>query len=373
MHPMSPEPAAASADAFPTVASVRRTALARLDEHAVNYLEGGAGAERTLRANEAAFDRWTFRPRMLTGHATADTSTTLFGVPLASPIVVAPFGLDALFHPDGLCAVVRGAAQAGTAAFVSTSSSHTLEDVHAAAPDAAMFLQVSALGPTAVVERVAKRAADAGYRMLCITIDTPRPGWRERAREDPAPPSAVDLASANYGPDDYKDRMAGGVAWTWDTVAAVGSGAGIPWVVKGVLTGDDARLAIEHGAAGIVVSNHGGRQLDGAPAALDALPEVVAAAQATQAAQAAGGGPVDRRIPVLMDGGIRHGGDALVALALGATAVGIGRPAAWGLTVAGADGVARVLNLLREELEIAMTLAGRPTIDAIDATLLEHA
>ncbi|MFA5885458.1 MAG: alpha-hydroxy acid oxidase [Acidimicrobiia bacterium] len=329
---------------FPTIASIRRAAHARLDEHALAYLEGGAGAERTLRWNEEAFDRWVIRPRVLTGEATVDTRTTLFGVPLSMPILVSPFGLDALFHPDGHCALMRGAAAAGTVAFASSSSGYPLEEVRAAAPEGAIGFQVSALGPVGVVERMAKRAADAGYPVLCMTVDTPRPGWRTRTREDPHAPDAATLASANYGPDDYAERVKGAVGWTWEMVAAVGAGSGIPWVAKGVLTGDDARLAVEHGAAGVWVSNHGGRQLDGAPASLDALPEVV---------DAVGG-----RVPVIVDGGVRHGSDVLVALALGATAVGIGRPAAWGLTAGGADGVARVLGILREEYEIARTLAG---------------
>ena len=335
-------------DGYPTLASIRRAAHAALDPHALAYLEGGAGAERTLRWNEEAFAKFVIRPRMLTGEATVDTTCRVFGATLAMPIFVSPFGLDLLFHPDGHCALMRGAAAAGTVAFASSSSGFALEAVRAAAPEGAIGFQVSALGPVGVVERMAKRAADAGYPVLCVTVDTPRPGWRERTLEDPDAPSAVELASANYGPDDYADRLKGGVAWTWETVAAVGDGAGIPWVAKGVLTGDDARLAVEHGAAGVIVSNHGGRQLDQAPATIDALPEVVAA--------------VGGRVPVLVDGGVRHGSDVLIALALGATAVGIGRPAAWGLTVGGADGVAHVLQILHEEYAIARTLAGGLTI-----------
>ena len=329
---------------YPTIGSIRRAAHERLDAHALAYLETGAGAERTLRWNEEAFDRWTIRPRVLTGAARIDTRTTLFGQQLSMPILVSPFGLDTLFHPDGHCALMRGAAGAGTVACASSSSGFPLEEVRDAAPAAAMLFQVSALGPVGVVERMAKRVADAGYPLLCITVDTPRPGWRTRSREDADPPDATVLASANYGPDDYADRVNAGVAWTWETVAEVGAGAGIPWVAKGILTGDDARRAIEHGAAGVIVSNHGGRQLDGAPASLDALPEVAEA--------------VGERVPVIVHGGVRHGSDVLIALALGADAVGIARPAAWGLTVGGSEGVERVLSLLREEYEIARTLAG---------------
>jgi 4-hydroxymandelate oxidase len=331
-------------DVYPTLASIRRAAHARLDASALAYLEGGAGAERTLRWNEEAFATYVIRPRVCTGEATADTRCALLGTPLAMPILVAPFGLDRIFHPDGHRAVVQGAAAAGTVAIASSSSGYTLEAVHAASPEGAWAFQVSALGPVGVVERTARRAADAGYRALCITVDTPRPGWRERTLEDPDAPNAVELASANYGPSDFAERMQGAVGWTWEMVGAVGAGAGIPWLAKGVLTAEDARAAVEHGAAAVIVSNHGGRQLDEAPASIDALPEVVAA--------------VGHRVPVVVDGGIRHGSDVLVALALGATAVGIGRPAAWGLTVGGAEGVARVLEILGTEYAIARTLAG---------------
>jgi len=331
-------------DRYPTLAAVRRAAHDLLDDHALAYLEGGAGAERTLRWNEEAFARFVIRPTVLTGAATVDTTTSLLGETLATPILVAPFGLDRLFHPEGHRAVVQGAAAAGTVAIASSSSGYPLEDVHAASPEGAWAFQVSALGPMGVVQRTAARAAAAGYRALCITVDTPRPGWRERTLEDPNAPAAVELASANYGPEDYAERMQGAVGWTWDMVAAVGAGCGLPWMAKGVLTGADARVAVDHGAAAVIVSNHGGRQLDGAPAAIDALPEVVAA--------------VGHAVPVVVDGGIRHGSDVLIALALGATAVGIGRPAAWGLTVGGADGVARVIEILAQEYAIARTLAG---------------
>jgi 4-hydroxymandelate oxidase len=329
---------------YPTISAIRRAAQGLLDDHALAYLEGGSGAERTLRWNEEAFARYVIRPTVLTGAATVDTACTLLGESLAMPILVAPFGLDRLFHPQGHCAVVQGAAAAGTVAIVSSSSGHTLEDVHDASPTGAWAFQVSALGPPGVAARAARRAADAGYRALCITVDTPRPGWRERTLEDAAAPSAVELASANYGPEDYAERMAGAVGWTWEMVAELGAGCGLPWMAKGVLTAADARAAVAHGAAAVIVSNHGGRQLDGAPAAIDALPEVVA--------------EVGAEVPVVVDGGIRHGSDVLVALALGATAVGIGRPAAWGLTVGAADGVARVLEILAEEYAIARTLAG---------------
>jgi len=329
---------------LPTIAAFERAAHDRLSASARAYLEGGAGAERTLRWNEEAFARYVIRPRVLTGDAAPDTTCTLLGTTLAMPILVSPFGLDRLFHADGHRAVVQGAAAAGTVAIASSSSGTPLEDVFAASPEGAWAFQVSALGPMGVVERMAKRAADAGYRALCMTVDTPRPGWRERSREDPDPPSAVDLASANYGADDYAERMQGAVGWTWAMVAEVGAAAGIPWLAKGVMTADDARLAVEHGAACVFVSNHGARQLDHAPAAIDALAEVVAA--------------VGDRVPVVVDGGIRHGSDVLIALALGASAVGIGRPAAWGLTVGGAEGVAAVLQILHEEYSIARTLAG---------------
>lgn len=349
-----------AADELATLAEVERAARAAVTPSAWAYLEGGAGGEWTLRRNVAAFDRWRFRPRVLRGVVDADTTTTFLGSHLSSPVLVAPFGLDVLFHPEGHRAVVRGAAAAGGAVVVSSSSASTLEEVRAAAPGAAIAFQVSALGPPETVARLARRAADAGYPSLCVTVDTPRVGWRERTREDRDAPDAARLASANYGPADYAARVADrGFAWTWDAVADVVAAAGLPWMAKGVLTGEDARLAVERGAAAVVVSNHGGRQLDRAPATLDVLPEVVAA--------------VAGRVPVVLDGGVRRGSDVLVALALGAAAVGVARPVAHGLAAAGAAGVTRVLDLLREELETTMVLCGRDRLAAVDRSLVDPA
>ncbi len=327
-------------------------ALERLDSRAIGYLEGGAGSEWTQRENEAAFTRWRFRPRVLSGHATADTSVELLGHRLAAPIIVAPFGNDAMFHPEGHRAVVRGAGRAGTLAIVSSTSSTLLEDVRAADPAAAIFT-VTAMGEPEVVIRVGRRAAAAGYEALCFTLDTPRVGWREGMQ---LPTRATSL-SPNYGPEDWAARLAP-VGWTWSTVTDVCSDVGLPWLAKGVLIAEDAGEALRAGAAGVIVSNHGGRQLDGAPAALDALPEIVDA--------------VAGRVPVLMDGGIRRGTDVLKALALGAAAVGVGRPVIWGLAAGGEDGVASVLDLLRQELENALVLAGRPDISSVDASLVER-
>ena len=192
------------------------------------------------------------------------------------PIVVSPFGLDKLFHPDGHCAVRtrRGAGKHGRVRQLVVGL-HPRRGALPASPEGAAFFQVSALGPVSVVDGSRSAAADAGYTALCVCVDTPRPGSHERTLEDTNPPSALELASANYGPDDYADRLKGGVGWTWDTVAAVAESGGISWLAKGVLTAADAHLAVEHGARAVVVSNHGGRQLDGAPASLDALPEVV--------------------------------------------------------------------------------------------------
>ncbi len=342
-----------------TVAEAERVAAARLGASAFAYLEGGAGGEWTLRQNVAAFDGWRFRPRVLPGVTRADATTAFLGCPLVSPIIVAPFGLDTLFHPDGHRAVARGAQAAGTIAILSSTSGSTLEDVRAEAPDAAAMFQVSALGPRDVVVRLAQRAAAAGFIALCMTLDTPRVGWRERSREDRSPPNPASMSSANYGPADYAARLTDdGRGWTWDDVSEVVDACGLPWIAKGILVGDDAHLAVERGAAAVMVSNHGGRQLDRAPATLDALSEVVDA--------------VAGRVPVVVDGGVRRGSDVLVALALGASIVGVGRPVVHGLAAAGAGGVTRVLELLREELEISMVLTARTSLAAVDRSLVER-
>jgi 4-hydroxymandelate oxidase len=336
---------------YVTLTELHQAAAARLDEGVRTFLEGGAGDEQTLRANRRAFDRWAFRPRVLQGSGPPRLDTELLGLPLAMPVLTAPFGADRLFHPDGHRAVVRAAEQAGIACIVPEASSYSLETLATAGPRAARLFQVHALGDPENLLCLADRAGRAGYSALCVTIDCPTDGWREgiraaRFRLDPAVvsgnhPEPGGVQAHLFGPMMRNDTP----TWTWDLLARTMARAGLPFIAKGVLTAEDALAAIEAGAAGVYVSNHGGRQLDGAAASLDQLPEVADA--------------VAGRVPVLFDSGVRRGTDVLKALALGADAVVLGRTIAYGLAAAGGDGVTAVLELLREEMRTSLTLLGR--------------
>jgi isopentenyl diphosphate isomerase/L-lactate dehydrogenase-like FMN-dependent dehydrogenase len=325
------------------------------------YVEGGAEDEHTLVENRRAFSRWHLRPRMLTGAPPADPSTTFLGMPLAMPILVAPFAGDTLLHADGYRAVLDAAAGHGTLAVVpEVTGKDTLEALAGARPAAARVFQVSMRHPEAVLIELLRRAADAGYSAFCVTIDVPVVGVRRRELRHPG----ATIQISNFEPgaiahafiDDTGGREE---PWTWARLADVVPAADVPFMVKGVLTAEDARAAVDAGAAAVYVSNHGGRQLDGAPATLDQLAEVV---------DEVGG---DAEIAV--DGGVRSGGDVVKALALGADAVLVGRPICYGLAAAGAAGVHRVLELLRHELVTAMTLLGRARIEHLDRTVLQPA
>ncbi|HEY7351061.1 MAG TPA: alpha-hydroxy acid oxidase [Ktedonobacterales bacterium] len=333
-----------------------------------DYYAGGAEDEVTLRENRAVFERIALRPRMLVDVSAIDTSTTVLGQRVAAPILVAPTAMHRLGHPEGELATVRGAGAAETLMAVSTLATTTLEDV-AAAASGPLWFQLYVNKDREITRALVQRAKAAGYQALCLTVDAPHSGRRERdVRNHFALPPEVQLANFS-GPEmsmmprqdsgsalpTYVARMMD-LTLAWKDVAWFRSIAEMPILVKGILTAEDARLAVEYGADGIVVSNHGGRQLDTAIAAIRALPEVVEAA--------------DGRAEVYLDGGVRRGTDVLKALALGARAVLIGRPILWGLALDGADGVQRVLEMLRHELEEVMLLAGRPTIASIDNSLL---
>ncbi len=342
---------------FATLREVERAARAALDDGTWAYLDAGGGEEITVARNRAAFHRWQFRPRVLTGHARPDTTTSFLGVDLAFPVLVAPFGLDATFHPDGHPGVARAAARAGTAVVLSSNGSRPLEEVRAAAPSAVCFLQVSALGRPETVATIGRRARDAGFSAIFLTVDVDAPAARDAPAEARFSPDPL-VSQGNYTADEVAARMSfRGTGWTWDDARQVMGEAGLPWVVKGVLLPEDARAAVDAGAAGVFVSNHGGRQLDRVAGALDALPAIVAA--------------VGAEVPVGLDGGVRRGTDVVTALALGAGVVAVGRPAAWGLAAAGEDGVARVLQILHQETANAMALVGRGRVSDLDATVVE--
>ena len=313
------------------------------------YFEGGSGDEVTLRANEAAFGRWRFRPRVLVDVTGVSTSTTVLGTPVSTPLLVAPFAMQRLLHPGGETATARASASAGGLMVVSTVTSASHGEIEAAAPGAPRWLQLYVLRDR---QRTLAHMAEArghGYSALVLTVDTPLLGRRERdlllgfqipadlplpyvRGSDPATAETLTLHFQTSG------------ALTWDDLEWIASESGLPVVLKGILTREDAALAAQHGAAAVWVSNHGGRQLDGVAAGLDALPEVV---------EAVGG-----RCEVYVDGGIRRGGDVLKALALGARAAFAARPVAAGLAVGGADGVARVLEMFRAEIETGLGLLG---------------
>jgi 4-hydroxymandelate oxidase len=274
-----------------------------------------------------------------------DTRTEVLGVSLSMPALIAPWAYQRLVHPDGELATARAAAREGSLMVVPTPAEHDLEAI-AAASDGRTWFQLYVLRDRAASERMLDRAVEAGYGAVVFTVDLPVGGLRYRdVRNGFEIPQAMRARGGEYDPD-----------IRWNDVAWIQERTGLPVLVKGILTAEDALLALDAGAAGIVVSNHGGRQLDGVLASVDALPEVVEA--------------VAGRVPVLMDGGVRHGTDVLKAIALGASAVLVGRPAAWGLAADGEDGVARVLEVLRDELANAMTLAGCHAVPDITADLV---
>ncbi|HEY8766143.1 MAG TPA: alpha-hydroxy acid oxidase [Dehalococcoidia bacterium] len=334
-----------------------------------DFIAGGAEDEVTLRANRAAFEAIEFRPRVLVDVTNVDTSTSVLGQSLPFPVMLAPVAMHQLAHPEGEEAVARAAKSAGTVMILSTMSSISIEDVGAAA-DGPKWFQLYCYGEKGVTERLVKRAEKAGFSALCLTVDVPRLGRRERDLrhvlqfpDDVVPRnflqeidmSSIPLQSQGSAISAYAASLMD-QSLTWDVLPWLRSITSMPVIVKGILTPEDAVLAVEHGAAAIVVSNHGGRQLDSSPATAVVLPEIV---------DAVGG-----RLEVIVDGGVRRGTDVLKALALGAKAVLIGRPYIWGLAVNGEAGVSHVLSLLRTEFEWAMALCGVTSVDQVTRPLV---
>lgn len=353
--------AGAAGERFATLGEIYALARTRLDADTWALLDGGAGAEQSLSDNLAALDRWSFRPKYLSGVTELDTGASFLGIDLAFPVLTAPIGGDGMFHERGQCEIAAAAAMAGIAPVISEASRFPLETV-AAASDGPKLMQLHAWGEPEEFLALARRAARAGYSAVCVTIDCPTLGWRERpmTRRFHMPPEHW---SGNYSGDvdtTAAGRLVSGAGsdWTWETLGKVRQQLDIPMLVKGIMTGEDAEQAISAGVDGMVVSNHGGRQLDCLPATLDQLPEVVAA--------------VRGRVPVAMDGGIRRGADVLKALALGADVVLVGRLTAMALAAGGAAGVYAALCLLRAEFERSMLLAGRRDLKDIDRSMLQQ-
>jgi 4-hydroxymandelate oxidase len=330
------------------VSDYERLAEEKLDARAHAYFVGGAGDEVTLRENIAAFERRKLRPRVLVDVRSVSTSTTVLGTQIALPILIAPLALQRLAHPDGELATARAAAAAGTIMCLSSAATARPAEVAGAASTEVMavyadisppprWFQVYVFGDRRTTTDLIEEAVESGYAALVLTADTPYLGRRERdIRVGFKPPEGLTVTGDIFG-----DNFNAGLSWRDLEWLA---GYGLPVVVKGILTAEDAELACEHGAAAVVVSNHGGRQLDGVAASLDALEEVAAA--------------VDGSAEVLLDGGVRRGTDVLKALALGARAVLIGRAMLWGLAARGEEGVAEVLNLLKKEVELGLALLG---------------
>ncbi len=337
------------------VADYERLAAERLDPGVHGYFAGGAGDERTLRDNLAAFTRRRLRPRTLVDVSEVSTRATVLGAEVSMPLLVAPVAFQRLVDPDGEVAMARAAAAAGTIMCLSTIATSRPTEICERAPAAPRWLQLYCFSDRAITRALIDEAVDCGFDAIALTVDAPRAGRRERDLRTgfsvPAGVTAPAVAAA-IGSDraitmeEVFELVDATLAW--EDLAALASECSLPIVLKGIQTGEDARLAVEHGAAGIVVSNHGGRQLDGVAASLDILPETVDA--------------VDGRCAVLMDGGIRRGTDVVTALALGADAVLAGRAPLWGLAVGGEPGARRVLEILRTEIELALVLTGCPTV-----------
>jgi len=351
---------------FLTIDELEERASTKLPPDLWAYVEGGAAEERTVRSNREAFARVTLRPRVLAGVAEIDLRTPLLGRTFSAPVFVCPTAYQAKVHPDGEAGAARAAGAEGLLSVFSTLSSHSIEEIARASGDGGRWFQLYHQPDETVESRLIERAENGGYDAIVVTVDTPVLGTRDRqARGGFAIDTSVPIGNGpgvvppprNPTADGgvYRLRPAAGATWAWfDRLRA---STRLPVVVKGILTADDARLCVDHGARGVIVSNHGGRQLDGAPATLAALPEVATA--------------VGSKIEVYLDGGVRRGADVLAAVSRGARAVGIGRPVLWALAVGGEQAVQRYLSLLKLEIAVAMALSGRRSIAEIDASLTE--
>lgn len=344
--------------------SLQQRAQQLIDPVAFDYFVGGADDEVTLRDNDAAWQRIRMLPKMLRDVSTVDPRTTVLGQEVSAPILVAPTAYHRMAHDEGEAATARGAADAGTVMCLSTLATVSLEDVAAAAPGAPRWFQLYIRKDRSITEDLVQRAVAAGYTALVVTVDLPVFGrrWKDErnkftlpeglimANFDAPTPSVDGSGLAAYAEAEFDRSL------TFDDLTWLRAVSGLPVLPKGILRADDAAAAVAAGAAGVVVSNHGARQLDTAVATADALPAIAEA--------------VAGRAEVYVDGGIRRGTDVLKALALGARAVLVGRPVVWGLATGGADGVRDVLLELRDEFVRALTLSGAPTPDDVTPDLL---
>jgi isopentenyl diphosphate isomerase/L-lactate dehydrogenase-like FMN-dependent dehydrogenase len=351
-------------------------AAAKLADGPRGYLFGGAGAEDSMRANLEAFRRWRIVPRMLRDVESRDLATTILGTAMPAPVLMAPVGVQSILHAEGELATARAAASQGVPMIASTAGSHTLEQIAEASGDAPRWYQLYWPRGEELAASFVHRAEAAGYTALVVTLDTALLGWRPRDLLGGYLPFLKSVGIANYLADPvFRSTLAappeedpqGAVGQfvgvfsnptvTWDDLAWLREQTSLPIVLKGVLHPDDAREAVARGVDGVIVSNHGGRQVDGAIATLDALPAVVDA--------------VGDDLTVLMDSGIRSGADAFKALALGARAILLGRPPMWGLAVGGEDGVRTVLRSFLAELDLTLALSGHASLETVGPDALQ--
>ncbi|WP_435195230.1 alpha-hydroxy-acid oxidizing protein [Natronomonas sp. EA1] len=359
----------------PRFEELERAALDAMTEEAHAYVAGSAGSENTARRNTTAFERWHLVPRMLRDVAERDLSTDLLESELDAPALLAPIGVQSIIHEEAELAVARAANDVGMPFVLSTVSSYTMEEVAAEAPDVPKWFQLYWSPVRELAQSFVSRAEDAGFEALVVTVDTPLVGWRERDIEHAYLPFLDGEGIANYVSDDvFLDRLDappeenqlatvkefldvfGDASLTWDDLEWLTDQTELPVVVKGILHPDDARAAFEHGAEAVVVSNHGGRQVDGSIAAIDALPRVRDA--------------VGDDATLLFDSGIRRGAQAIKALALGADSVLLGRPYAYGLALEGQEGVAEVCKNFLADFDITLGLTGHKSPDELSREAL---
>jgi lactate 2-monooxygenase len=361
-----------------TAEGLERRAREVMTPEAFAYVAGGAGAEHTMRANLEAFAKWRIVPRMLREVTGRDVAATVLGRTMPLPILTAPIGVLTLAHPDGEVAVAKATARVGVTSIVSTASANPMEEVAAAAPDASRWYQLYWPRDPEIAESFVRRAEPAGYGAIVVTLDTWTLGWRPRDLELAHLPFLRGVGVAQYFSDPvFRSKLArppeespeaardaimfwaglfGNPALRWADIRMLRGWTSLPIVVKGICHPDDARAALDAGAAGVIVSNHGGRQVDRAVASLDALPAIADAIGASAT--------------VLFDSGIRCGADVLIALALGADAVLVGRPYVYGLALGGEAGVEHVLRMLLGDLDASLALAGYRAVRDLNRSAL---
>jgi len=346
-----------------------------LDDRARGYVSGSAGTEDTYRANLEAFRRWRIVPRMLRDVATRDLTTRVLGTELVAPVMLAPIGVQSLFHPEGELATANGAGAVGVGLVASSVADNTLESIGEAHGEAPHWFQLYWPNDLDIAASLVARAEAAGYGAIVVTVDNAFPGWKPRDLQEAYLPGLEGRGVANYtndpalrakmaNPDDAGEGIGmfltvfPNPSLSWDDLDWLRETTSLPILLKGVLHPDDALEARERGVDGLVVSNHGGRQVDGAIASLDALPDIAAA--------------VGDDLAILLDSGVRSGADAFKALALGADAVLLGRPYIWGMALGGAAGVETVIRMFLAELDLTMALSGLTSPAEIDRSALHH-